>query len=109
MGSESHRENILSGAYEEIGIGIVGGTPTASLPALSATYTTHFGARVRGPAPAATRASAAPAAPVRVRAHGRADPHGCGARNRPCGPIGLLGFERNVYAVQNLRGEINTP
>ncbi|MBW3606953.1 MAG: CAP domain-containing protein [Actinobacteria bacterium] len=45
MASPSHRTNILNGAFREIGIGIAGGTPKGSLPAISATYTTHFGTR----------------------------------------------------------------
>ena len=48
MQSPSHRDNILKGAFDEIGIGIAGGTPGGGLPAVSATYTTHFGARTLG-------------------------------------------------------------
>lgn len=59
MQSPSHRDNILSGAFREIGIGIAGGTPEGSLPAVSATYTTEFGARTLGSSPASPlRASA---------------------------------------------------
>jgi len=45
MASTGHRANILNSDFEEIGVGIVGGTPVGSLPAVSATYTTEFGAR----------------------------------------------------------------
>lgn len=45
MGSPAHRDNILNRDFAEIGVGIVGGTPSGGLPALSATYTTEFGAR----------------------------------------------------------------
>lgn len=45
MASPSHRDNVLNGQFSEIGVGIVGGTPRGGLPALSATYTTEFGAR----------------------------------------------------------------
>lgn len=55
MASPSHRDNILTAAFREIGVGIVGGTPKGALPALSATYTTHFGARTTS----TTQASAA--------------------------------------------------
>lgn len=59
MQSPSHRDNILNGAFREIGIGIAGGTPNRSLPAVSATYTTEFGARTSGSSPASPlRASA---------------------------------------------------
>jgi uncharacterized protein YkwD len=45
MASPGHRDNILNGDFSEIGVGIAGGTPSGGLPALSATYTTEFGAR----------------------------------------------------------------
>ena len=45
MQSAAHRANILNGRFSEIGIGIVNGSPAGSAPALSATYTTHFGTR----------------------------------------------------------------
>lgn len=44
MQSPGHRANVLSSEFEEIGVGIVGGTPIGSLPTASATYTTEFGA-----------------------------------------------------------------
>jgi uncharacterized protein YkwD len=47
MNSAGHRANILNGAFAEIGIGIVAGSPVGSLPIRSATYTTHFGSRRR--------------------------------------------------------------
>ena len=42
MASSGHRANILEPAYEEVGIGLVPGTPTR---APGVTYTTDFGAR----------------------------------------------------------------
>jgi len=45
MASPGHRDNILNGEFNEIGVGIVGGTPRGGLPGLSATYATEFGAR----------------------------------------------------------------
>jgi uncharacterized protein YkwD len=58
MASAGHRDNILNDAFDEIGIGIVGGSPRGGLPALTATYTTHFGARTTS-AGSTTRATAA--------------------------------------------------
>lgn len=55
MNSPGHRENILTGEFDEIGIGIALGTPGD--PSWGATYTTDFGA-VAGHQ---TLASAAPA------------------------------------------------
>jgi uncharacterized protein YkwD len=52
MLSPAHRDNILDRRFEEIGVGIVGGSPVGSLPAISATYTTEFG--VRGAPPSAS-------------------------------------------------------
>ncbi len=43
MNSPPHRANILKGDYEEIGLGIVTGTPNTPHP--GATYTTDFGQR----------------------------------------------------------------
>ena len=43
MNSPPHRANILSGDYEDIGLGIAVGTPASSNP--GATYTTDFGRR----------------------------------------------------------------
>jgi uncharacterized protein YkwD len=45
MASAGHRDNILSNDFSEIGVGIVEGTPSGGLPAVSATYTTEFGSR----------------------------------------------------------------
>ena len=45
MASPGHRDNILSRDFNEIGVGIAGGTPSGGLPAVSATYTTEFGSR----------------------------------------------------------------
>ena len=44
MGSPGHRQNILTGRFREIGIGVVIGTPANGAPE-GATYTTTFGAR----------------------------------------------------------------
>ena len=63
MNSPGHRHNILTGEFDEIGIGIALGTPGD--PSWGATYTTDFGA-VAGRETLATAAavpSAAPAAP----------------------------------------------
>lgn len=65
MQSPSHRDNILKGAFDEIGIGIVGGTPSGGLPAVSATYTTHFGARTLGTSGGSTSPLTAGAASTR--------------------------------------------
>jgi uncharacterized protein YkwD len=45
MNSSEHRANILNGAYEHVGIGIVWGTPEHGFARGSATYTTDFGYR----------------------------------------------------------------
>jgi uncharacterized protein YkwD len=67
MASPGHRANILNADFTETGVGIVGGSPAGSLPAVAATYTTEFGARETAAAgPAATRASASSAAPQPV-------------------------------------------
>ena len=64
MNSATHRDNILNGNFREIGVGIVGGTPTGGLPALSATYTTEFGSRTLATASGSSlRASASSAQP----------------------------------------------
>jgi len=44
MNSSGHRQNILTGRFREIGIGVVIGTPANGAPQ-GATYTTTFGAR----------------------------------------------------------------
>ena len=44
MNSSGHRQNILTGRFREIGIGVVVGTPADGAPE-GATYTTTFGAR----------------------------------------------------------------
>ena len=74
MESEGHRAKILNRNFEQIGVGIVGGTPSGGLPAVSATYTTEFGARTLGSSGEASpvRPSASPvrasASPVRASA-----------------------------------------
>lgn len=55
MHSESHRTNMLYARYDEVGIGIVNGTPTGISSARSATYTVTFGTRASAP-PKATKA-----------------------------------------------------
>lgn len=50
MNSPPHRANILKGEYEEIGLGVVVGTPSTTNP--GATYTTDFGRRQVEDAPA---------------------------------------------------------
>jgi len=61
MASPGHRDNILNDEFNEIGVGIVGGTPSGGLPALTATYTTTFGARTTS-AGSTTRATVASSA-----------------------------------------------
>jgi hypothetical protein len=46
MRSDGHRANILNTNFQEVGIGIVAGTPNGSAPESSATFTTEFGSRV---------------------------------------------------------------
>ena len=53
MGSAGHRENLLSGDYTEVGLGLALGTPADR--AWGATYTTDFGAGAQAPAPARAR------------------------------------------------------
>ena len=57
MGSAGHRENLLSGDYTEVGLGLALGTPADQT--WGATYTTDFGAGAQAPAPAHARAKAA--------------------------------------------------
>lgn len=45
MNSSEHRANILNGAYEHVGIGVVWGTPVTGVARGDATYTTDFGYR----------------------------------------------------------------
>ncbi len=45
MDSSGHRENILNGSFEHIGIGVESGSPTGGSDQRAATYTTTFGAR----------------------------------------------------------------
>lgn len=66
MASDGHRDNILSRSYDEIGVGIAGGSPRGSLPAIAATYTTEFGA-TSSSATGAARASASSLEPLAVR------------------------------------------
>jgi uncharacterized protein YkwD len=69
MESSGHRRNILSGDYEEIGVGVVLGTPVPG-PA-GATFTTDFGTRedraaAPGAAPAASGGDKAQAASTKA-------------------------------------------
>jgi uncharacterized protein YkwD len=66
MHSDGHRANILNAGFREIGIGIVSGSPTGSLPTWSATYTTHFGTRQSVPSgsPALRAAASTASAPA---------------------------------------------
>jgi len=69
MASPGHRDNVLNGQFREIGVGIVGGTPIGSLPAISATYTTEFGARdAAASVSVPTRASASSSSPISAAA-----------------------------------------
>ncbi len=58
MHSEGHRRNIMDGAFRDIGIGIVPGSPLTGAGTDAATYTTEFGQRVVDAAPVAVAASA---------------------------------------------------
>ena len=55
MGSAGHRENLLSGDYTEVGLGLALGTPSDQT--WGATYTTDFTAGTQAPAPAKTGAA----------------------------------------------------
>jgi len=66
MNSPGHRANVLTGEFDEIGLGIVLGTPGDAT--WGATYTTDFGAVTRPVATAATAASVTPAAGTTPRA-----------------------------------------
>jgi uncharacterized protein YkwD len=66
MNSPGHRANILTGEFDEIGLGVVMGTPTD--PSWGATYTTDFGAL---PGDGGASRDAASAAPAAVAAAGR--------------------------------------
>ena len=57
MGSAGHRENLLSGDYTEVGLGLALGTPSDQT--WGATYTTDFAAGTQAQAPAPAKASAA--------------------------------------------------
>ncbi len=59
MRSQGHRDNILNAGFEEIGVGIVAGSPKGGLLDASATYVTEFGFREVAGGLSPTRASAA--------------------------------------------------
>ena len=62
MRSQGHRDNILNANFEEIGVGIVPGSPRGGLLDAGATYATEFGFReLGGAARRRVRASAASA------------------------------------------------
>ena len=54
MDSPGHRENLLSGDYTQVGLGLALGTPADQT--WGATYTTDFGAGAQAPAPRARQA-----------------------------------------------------
>ena len=57
MGSPGHRENLLSGDYTQVGLGLALGTPADQT--WGATYTTDFGAGAQPPARAHVKAARA--------------------------------------------------
>ena len=59
MRSQGHRDNILNANFEEIGVGIVPGSPRGGLLNAGATYATEFGFRELGGRASPTQASAA--------------------------------------------------
>jgi uncharacterized protein YkwD len=62
MASPGHRDNILDPQFNDIGVGVVAGTPSGSLPALGGTYVTSFGGHSDA-APSELRVSASSTAP----------------------------------------------
>lgn len=89
MNSPPHRENILKADYEEIGLGIVVGTPSTPHP--GATYTTDFGRRrvedqpdsaAKGDFSVGDTAGTPPPAPRGSSKRGTADTTRRGARQR---------------------------
>lgn len=59
MRSPGHRANILNAGFEEVGVGIVAGSPRSGLLDAGATYATEFGFRELGGRTSPTQASAA--------------------------------------------------
>jgi uncharacterized protein YkwD len=59
MRSQGHRDNILNANFEEVGVGIVPGSPRGGLLDAGATYATEFGFRELGGRTSPTQASAA--------------------------------------------------
>lgn len=59
MRSQGHRDNILSASFDEIGIGIVSGSPKGGLLDAGATYVTEFGAREASGSSSPSHASSA--------------------------------------------------
>ena len=66
MNSPGHRENLLSGDYTQVGLGLALGTPADQT--WGATYTTDFGTGAQAPAPAHARAKAGAAGKSRKKA-----------------------------------------
>jgi uncharacterized protein YkwD len=83
MASPGHRANVLTREFEEIGIGIVLGTPGD--PSWGATYTTDYGTvrRAGGGSPARTAATSAPGAAA-ARPAARAATKAAGRATRRC-------------------------
>jgi len=59
MHSQGHRDNILNAGFEEVGVGIVSGSPRGGLLDAGATYATEFGFREVAGGSSPTEASAA--------------------------------------------------
>ncbi len=59
MHSQGHRDNILNANFDEIGVGIVPGSPRGGALDAGATYVTEFGFRQLAPGASRTSASAA--------------------------------------------------
>jgi uncharacterized protein YkwD len=102
MKSPGHRDNILTGRFAEIGLGIVLGTPTD--PSWGATYTTDFGA-VAGrvvPLPAPPPAVAPPPAPVPAPAPPSAAPLAPGscAASAPAAGAGCAPTTRAIRRIR---------
>jgi uncharacterized protein YkwD len=71
MNSPGHRENILNGAYREIGVGVVAGNP-ARTDGAGATYATEFGVTVAEAALAPPAAKQARGKKARASKRGKA-------------------------------------
>jgi uncharacterized protein YkwD len=67
MASPGHRANILTPAFDEIGLGVAAGAPQAGVPGAAATYVTDFGTRENGSAATAAVTPARKPAAKRCR------------------------------------------